>query len=773
MRIRKSVLSTIALAGFAAAPLLWAQENPEGWSGELVWPREYSNDAGARLVMYQPQVTGWEGAERLEARVAIAFSAPGAEMPSLGTFEIEADTVVDLETRLVKMSGIRIDKHRFPTLDEGSSEKLLAKLEELLPKDEMIVELDRILASLERAETQLEPVETKTDPPQIFTSQTPAILVLIDGKPIWVEIEKSEVKFAVNTNWDLFFFESTSSYYLLNDDAWLKASKLEGPWSPAGKLPKGFKKTFKKLLKKEENWDEVRESLPGEKIEDSDVPTVYMSEAPAELIVTGGKPRLEAIEGTELLAVTNSESDLFLHGKESRYYYLVSGRWFRADGLDGPWSFATHDLPEDFALIPRDHPMADIRASVPETPEAQEAVLLAQIPQTAEVERDKVTAEVSYVGEPEFEPIEGTSMYYAVNTQNDVIRVGDLYYLCSQGVWFSSVSAEGPWVVVDSVPDEIYTIPSSSPVHHTTYVGVYGYTPTSVTFGYTSGYSGVYFSFGCMVYGTGYYYNPYYYYGPYYPYPVYYGYPYSYGVSAYYNSYTGTYGRGAAVYGPYGGIGGGARFNPKTGTYARGAAAYGPYNARGWAEAYNPRTGAYAQTRQGANAYSSWGTTAVTRGNDWARTARYSDSRGTVRGTQTSRGGAAVRVRGEQGRAGVARTGEGDLYAGRDGNVYRRSDDGWQKREAGGEWNSVERSPERAAARADAAERVKGSGAADRARASGYDRSTIDQLNRDRQGRTRGAQRSGQYGSWNRSAGARPSRGSYGGRAGGGGFRRR
>jgi hypothetical protein len=760
---------TAALAMLAVVPVASAQQNPEGWSGDLIWPREYSNEAGAKLVMYQPQVTEWKNAKHVEARLAIAFSAPGAEAPSLGTFEIEADTDVDLDTRLVKMSGIHIVNHRFPSLNDETSSKLLAKLEELLPKDELIVELDRILASLERAETQLKPVETKSDPPEIFTSDKAAILVLIDGKPIWVEIKDSELKFAVNTNWDLFYLESAGFYYLRNDDSWLKAKKLTEPWSPAGKLPKAFKK----LPKDEDNWTAVRESLPGKKIAESAVPAVFMSEAPAELIVTTGKPRLAEIEGTELLAVVNTESDLFLHGKESRYYYLVSGRWFRADGLDGPWKFATHDLPEDFGLIPQDHPMADVRASVPGTPEAQEAVLLAQIPQTAEVERDKVSAEVKYVGEPKFEPIEGTSMYYAVNTQNDVIKVGDVFYLCYEGVWFSSPSAEGPWVVVDNVPEQIYTIPADSPMYHTTYVGVYGYGPSTVTFGYTSGYFGVYFSFGCMMYGTGYYYDPWYYYGSYYPYPVYYGYPYSYGVGAYYNVYSGSYGRGASVYGPYGGLGGGARFNPNTGTYSRGAAAWGPYNAGGWAEAYNPRTGTYGRTRQGANAYSSWGTTGVRRGNDWARTARYSDSRGSVGGARTSRGGAALRARGDQGGATIGRTGQGDLYAGRDGNVYRRSGDGWQQRDAGGDWKSVEASPERQAVRADAAERVRSSGAAERARASGIDRSTLDQLNRDRSGRTRGAQRSGQYGNWNRSGAARPTRGSFAGRAGGGGFRRR
>ena len=64
-------------------------------------------------------------------------------------------------------------------------------------------------------------------------------------------------------------------------------------------------------------------------------------------------------------------------------------------------------------------------------------MLLAQIPQTARVNKKDVKApEVAYQGEPKFEPIEQTTVSRAVNTDKDIIKVGDLYYMCFQGVWF-------------------------------------------------------------------------------------------------------------------------------------------------------------------------------------------------------------------------------------------------------------------------------------------------------------------------------------------------
>ena len=75
------------------------------------------------------------------------------------------------------------------------------------------------------------------------------------------------------------------------------------------------------------------------------------------------------------------------------------------------------------------------------------------------------------------------------------------------------------------------------------------------------------------------------------------------------------------------------------------------------AQAYNPRTGTYGQTRQGSNVYGSWGSTAVQRGDDWAKTNRYTNSQtgNTTRTIRTDEG-AAVTRRGDNGGAVGGRT---------------------------------------------------------------------------------------------------------------------
>ena len=524
----------------------------------------------------------------------------------------------------------------------------------------------------------------KADPPPIFYSASDAILVNIDSDPIWSPIMGNDLKFAVNTNWDLFQYTTDNTYFLRYEKSWLKAADLKGPWQPAGKLPDSFKTLPGEKDKENDNWKEVRDALPGKSLNASQVPKVFVSTMPAEMILLRGPASYVTVGNTKLLWVNNTESDVFRMTRTGPVYFLTSGRWFSAPDFTGPWTFATLSLPPEFKQIPLSHDRSRVLASVPGTDQAAEAVLLAQIPQIATVNKKQIKApDVAYDGGmPQFQPIEKTNLQRAANTDKDIIKVGDLYYMCFQGVWFMGKSPTGPWEATGSVPGEIYTIPASSPSHNVTYVTVQEDKDDTAVYVAAAAYTGMMIAWGCVVWGSGYYYPPYYGYGGFYPYYRPY-YP-TYGFHASYNPWTGAYSRGVSAYGPYGGAGVGASYNPRTGTYARGAAAYGPYGSRAAATAYNPRTGTGAATRQGSNVYGSWGSTAVARGDQWASTSRYTNNAtgNTTRVTQGSGGGSAVtRNTPGPGGGGVVQTGSGDVYAGRDGNVY--------KKEAGGGWSEA------------------------------------------------------------------------------------
>ncbi len=661
------------------------------------WPR-LVQAYGKELVIYQPQVDYWTDYKVLHFRCAIAVKTGKNAVEKFGVAEIEADTVVDQENRTVALLP-KLRLLRFPNVSDAEESTLRQAVEELYPRrGAMTISLDRILPYLDPArQPQQQTVELNLDPPKIFFSSRPAILVMFMGEPQLQPVvkDRNDLMFAVNSNWPVFFDVSRQRYYLLNGDNWLMtADAAKGPWAPAGALPDGLSS-----LPADENWAEVRAQVPGKRL--SKAPVVFISKEPAELILTQGEPTFTPIPGTRLMQVANTESAVFLNSGDRKYYLLTAGRWFRASGLNGPWSSASTDLPRDFARIPDDNPAAFVKASVPGTTEAKDAVLLASIPtKTVTTMADPPPLQVSYDGQPKFQTIASTTVQYAVNSPSAVFLVDGSYYCCNEGVWFVSRTATGPWTLCTSVPSVIYTIPASHPMHNVTYVVVQDTTPTTVIYTQTAGYSGEYVAAnGVLMFGAGmlmgamiadhHDYHSYY----------------SYGWGARYDYHHGGYYRaGHVAYGPYAGGGTGVAYNPRTGTYSRGAYAYGPGGSASARRAYNPYTGARASGARVDTAYGSAGRAAAYNPSTGtaARGGYRSTDRGTAAAVQTNRGTGAVGVRSSSGagaaawdtrygQGAVAKDRQGNVYAGKDGNVYRKDNSGNWSSNTGSGWQSTSR----------------------------------------------------------------------------------
>src|SRR5437773_2226381 len=477
----------------------------------------------------------------------------------------------------------------------------------------------------------------------------------------------------------------------------------------------------------------------------NDPPKIFVGYRPSILLSVDGEPDLSEVPNTNLKFVVNTQWPLVFDSENSSYYLAVGQQWLTTNSLDAQWS-PVKKLPRDMSKVPQDKQWSALKKIIPPpaksggvTPavfysdKPAEVILFdgqpvyAQIPTTIAVKPAEAQAKVKveYGGDPKFEPIKGTSISYATNTQDKVIKVGDVYYLCLQGVWFMSPNPQGPWTTCTSVPQEIYTIPPSSPAYNVTYVTKTANPDGTVQASYTAGYLGGLIlgaATGAIIAnGSGYYWPPYVYHPPYryaayYPWATpsggaYYG-------TAHYNPPTGTYGWSQTAYGPYGSATRGAAYNPYTGTAARGATVSTPYGSRSAAQAYNPYTGTYAQTRQGSSPNAQWGSSYVSRGNQSATMGHYSTANGTVAGISGSQGGKAAGASTAWGNTAVGKTASGNMYAGHDGNVYKNTGNGWQKYDNGG-WNSVDKpssSPNWSGA--ENAQQRSGSGDADANRAS-------------------------------------------------------
>ena len=474
------------------------------------WPRSFTNN-GTAFTVYQPQAISWSNGI-LTFRAAASVLAQGAAEPTFGTVTLCGMTAVDSEQQTVALSNIATVQSIFPSASDqaGNYGSQIVTKASRWGANISLQALNASLAVTTAEGSTTNSVQVQNAPPTIYVSQSPALLVLVDGDPALRPVSGSSLLRVINTQALMALDQSSGTYYLRVNGGWAQAQKITGPWSPAPNPPD----SLAPLLQQAASSGKVQLYDPPSTTGGSPAaPAIFVSTTPAELITTQGPPAFEPVSGTQLLHATNTGSSLFMNLANQTYYVVVSGRWFSSPSLSGAsgWQFVpANQLPGDFANIPENAPAGVVLASVAGTSQAAEAAIASAIPQTATISRSTST-NVVYDGNPEFEKISGTDLSYAKNTATPVIQVAqNKYYAVVDGVWFKAASPSGPWSVATKIPPAIYTIPPSCPIYYATNVFVYNSTPEVVNVGYTPGYFGTCLSpEGVVVFGTGYYYPPY------------------------------------------------------------------------------------------------------------------------------------------------------------------------------------------------------------------------------------------------------------------------
>jgi hypothetical protein len=748
MRIIPLLAPALLIVGLLGAPAsLRAQSNALGSPPPDPWPRGV--DLGnAQVLVYQPQVNSWTD-NQLSFRAALAIKTTGAKADAFGVIFATTRTQVDKVLRTVTFENLKISKIDFPTLpDRGGT--YATELESQFAKAIRTMSLDRLESSLALAGVKPPTVAVQNSPPWVIVSYAPAILVPIDGAPVMKSVASNPgFQRVINTRALILQPGAGQSYYIHVYDGWLQSNSISGPWSQVFGEPVGLNEIAQALAKSGDIdlLDGGAKANPKPSLANG-VPTLYISQVPAELIVFKGQPDFQPVVGTQLLWAANTTSDVLIDIANNFYYVLISGRWFSAPGLTGPWTFvANNALPPDFARIPPQSSAGALLPTVAGTPQAREAAISNSIPQTATIPlSDGPTFTPNFDGPPQFLPVDGTSLMYVANSSEPVIEVApDVYFAVVAGVWFTSAQVTGPWIIATSVPTVIYTIPPASPLYYVTYVKIYEATPQYVYVGYTPGYFGTVISpYGTVVYGTGYAYSPWI--GS-----VWYPPPYTYGVAAapVYNPWVGfTFGfalglataawmepywggsfyspaywgaypccasASANVYGHWGGAvysgtrswyaGGGVAGSTFSGSYATARGTTGNINAgrqynawtgnasRGYDRTFNTAAGGSGTGARAANynTYTGQHSTANAVSGTTAGGSSYARAGATTTGPQGAAhtgGGSVYNANtGKTTSWGAANTAD-DRYADSDGNVFQNAGGGWQQHSSTG-WSSA------------------------------------------------------------------------------------
>jgi hypothetical protein len=668
----KSLVTLLAVVVLTDAATLRAQQVTQ-------WPAHVESPAGL-LTVYQPQPNKFDGM-MLNARAAVSLTPTGQTEPQFGAMWFDARVATDRDTHTVTIQNIQVKQVKLPDSAPDQEKQFGDVIQARIPSMDIVLSLDQLEATLSVAQkAKEESLQLQNNPPKIIFTQVPTTLVVLDGPPKLQDSGSPGVMTVVNTPFIMLFELNSKTYYFKAGIYWMYSQDVTGSWNVASEIPKGVADAGAKLS----DQAAAQPAPPAGQAPASMPANIVVSEVPAELISSTGQPTYVPLPPGDLLYMSNTQSNVFMEVATQHFYVLLSGRWFTAPALNGPWSFVAADkLPAAFAKIPPDSAKGNVLVSVAGTQQAQDARYDAYIPQTTALQRNApVDLTVTYDGPPQFVPIEGTTMQYARNANDPVVQVGNQFYCCSQGVWYQSAAPTGPWAVCTAVPPVIYTMPPSCPIYNCRYCYVYDSTPDTVYCGYLPGYTGSYVYGPTVVYGTGYDYP--YWYGS-----NFYAPPYTYGFGADYDYYTGSWGFGLGLYynngwfadrhdrhrwwGPQGYIG----YHDLAEIHARGG--FGNIRA-------DEHNGGLGTTIDRINLYN--------RAANIKRNARPVVSRSAEISAGHEGGGS---VRGGAVRpAEPLRTyapAENNVYAGHDGTVYRRTNTGWETHDAKG-WTPMKTVPE-------------------------------------------------------------------------------
>ena len=191
--------------------------------------------------------------------------------------------------------------------------------------------------------------------PKVIARTEPAELLLTDGKPKLAPIEETGIDYVTNT--DAVLLKHDGTWYFLVSGRWFETKRLSKAWQPVETLPEAFR-----AIPEDHVMAKVRASVPGtfearlatvEALIPDKKEARVGDPAPVE-VVYAGEPQFEAIEGTSVEMAVNTGLDVLHIG--DRYWLCHEGVWYVSDSPDGNFEVAS-EAPDEAKRIPPSSPV--------------------------------------------------------------------------------------------------------------------------------------------------------------------------------------------------------------------------------------------------------------------------------------------------------------------------------------------------------------------------------------------------------------------------------
>jgi len=195
--------------------------------------------------------------------------------------------------------------------------------------------------------------------PVIYTSSTPAELIVTQGPMDYVPIGGTDLLYVSNTSAHVFEYIDNQQMYILLGGRWFTAPATYGPWTfvPGDSLPADFRN-----IPEDSPVEPVLASVPGtpqaaEALIENSVPQTGAVSRSAQMPAPAydGAPQFKPIDGTNLQYVVNAPVPV-IRVSSGSYFSVYHGVWFSAPSVSGPWTVAAF-VPAAVYTIPPSSPL--------------------------------------------------------------------------------------------------------------------------------------------------------------------------------------------------------------------------------------------------------------------------------------------------------------------------------------------------------------------------------------------------------------------------------
>jgi hypothetical protein len=193
------------------------------------------------------------------------------------------------------------------------------------------------------------------------------------------------------------------------------------------------------------------------------VPDIIYTSHPTVLVTIDGDPRLQKNKKWGMDAVINSPFTIVKEGNSS--FYLYGGEhWYSSVSATGPYTFVSGKVSRKLKKIEKELAKNNAdQANNNDGTMITDSIIPAVVVTTTPAEL------IQSDGEPDFLPIQGTSLLYVENSSDDIFLDTDSqqYYILISGRWYHSKKLAGnsqwEFIASDKLPSDFAKIPEGSP----------------------------------------------------------------------------------------------------------------------------------------------------------------------------------------------------------------------------------------------------------------------------------------------------------------------